>query len=110
MSEGVIISFFFVPSVNSHSPALHINGSLLVPLGGSARLLPALLQANDQDSPSERLLFQLVRGPTNGQVLLSTERDGEETGQREVGSNDTFTWAELELGRVHFRHWKDKPR
>ncbi|XP_037832589.1 extracellular matrix protein FRAS1 isoform X2 [Kryptolebias marmoratus] len=99
--------------VNAHSPALHINGSLLVPLGGSAPLLPALLQAKDRDSPPERLRFQLLRRPANGQLLLSAgeeEEEGGAAGWRELGSNDTFTWAEVELGRVHFRHRKDKAR
>ncbi|XP_013870055.1 extracellular matrix organizing protein FRAS1 [Austrofundulus limnaeus] len=91
--------------VNTVSPVLHVNGSLLVPLGGSVPLLPVLLQVKDRDSPSQRLLFQLVHRPTNGQVVLSTG-----TGLQELGTDDTFTWADLDQGRVHFRHLQDKSR
>ncbi|XP_072243382.1 extracellular matrix organizing protein FRAS1 isoform X1 [Leuresthes tenuis] len=98
---------------NSHTPALRINSSLLVPLDGYAPLLPALLQVKDPDSPSEQLVFQLIRGPSNGQLVLFTEGKGHETrgeAGRELNRDDTFTWAELGLGQVRFRHQKDEAR
>lgn len=101
--------------MNTHPPALQVNGSLLVPLGGFASLPPTLLQVKDPDSPSERLIFQLVQGPSNGRlVLIRGEEEGERGGRgrsgRELTRDDTFTWAELRTGRVRFRHQKDKAR
>ncbi|XP_069025425.1 extracellular matrix organizing protein FRAS1 isoform X2 [Embiotoca jacksoni] len=102
--------------VNTHPPALRVNGSLLVPLDGSAPLHPALLQVSDPDSPSELLIFQLVRGPSNGRLVLfgagdvEEETGGRRTPGRELSRDDTFTWAELKLGRVRFRHQRDKAR
>ncbi|TKS77877.1 Extracellular matrix protein FRAS1 [Collichthys lucidus] len=101
--------------VNTHPPALHINGSLLIPLGGFAPLPQTLLQVKDPDSPSERLIFQLVQGPSNGQLYLfkreeGEEREGHEMSGRELTRDDTFTWEDLRTGRVRFRHQKDQTR
>uniref|UniRef100_A0AAX7TTD3 VWFC domain-containing protein n=1 Tax=Astatotilapia calliptera TaxID=8154 RepID=A0AAX7TTD3_ASTCA len=71
---------FLVLSVNAHTPALHVNGSLLVPFDGFAPLLPTLLQVKDPDSPSEQLIFQLVQKPSNGRLVLFRGEEGEETG------------------------------
>ncbi|XP_028271092.1 extracellular matrix organizing protein FRAS1 isoform X9 [Parambassis ranga] len=98
--------------VNVHPPALQVNRSLLVPLDGFAQLLPALLQVKDPDSESEQLVFQLVQSPTNGRLVLFREEEEEEGARagRELSRDDTFTWAELGLGRVRFRHQKDQAR
>lgn len=105
----------FSPLVNTHPPALQINGSLLIPLGGFAPLPQTLLQVKDPDSPSERLIFQLVQGPSNGQLYLfkreeGEEREGHEMSGRELARDDTFTWEDLRTGRVRFRHQKDQTR
>lgn len=102
-------------SVNTHPPALQVNGSLLVPLGGFAPLPLTLLQVKDPDSPPERLIFQLVQGPSNGRLVLLRGEEGEERGGRgkagrDLTRDDSFTWAELRTGRVRFRHQKDKAR
>lgn len=107
--------FSFLLSVNTQPPALQVNGSLLVPLGGFTSLPPTLLHVKDPDSPSERLNFQLVQGPTNGQLVLfrlekGEVRGGEGTAGRQLTRNDTFTWEELRDGRVRFKHQKDKAR
>lgn len=99
-----------VLSVNAHTPALHVNGSLLVPFDGFAPLLPTLLQVKDPDSPSEQLIFQLVQKPSNGRLVLFRGEEGEETGGREIKKDDTFTWAELRHGRVRFQYQRDKDR
>uniref|UniRef100_A0A3Q3IUW6 VWFC domain-containing protein n=1 Tax=Monopterus albus TaxID=43700 RepID=A0A3Q3IUW6_MONAL len=101
--------------VNSQPPSLQVNGSLLVPLGGFAALPPTLLHVQDSDSPSQWLIFQLMQGPSNGRLLLFSEKEEEERGAqgkagRGLSKNDTFTWAELRAGRVRFRHQKDKAR
>uniref|UniRef100_A0AAX7USN5 Fraser extracellular matrix complex subunit 1 n=1 Tax=Astatotilapia calliptera TaxID=8154 RepID=A0AAX7USN5_ASTCA len=96
--------------VNAHTPALHVNGSLLVPFDGFAPLLPTLLQVKDPDSPSEQLIFQLVQKPSNGRLVLFRGEEGEETGGREIKKDDTFTWAELRHGRVRFQYQRDKDR
>uniref|UniRef100_A0A3Q2DG67 Fraser extracellular matrix complex subunit 1 n=1 Tax=Cyprinodon variegatus TaxID=28743 RepID=A0A3Q2DG67_CYPVA len=99
--------------VNHHTPVLHINGSLLVPIGGSAPLLPSLLEVRDPDSPSERMVFQIVQTPKNGQLVLLMEEEAGENGgktRRDLNREDTFTWVQLKLGRVHFKHLKNKAR
>ncbi|XP_028297024.1 extracellular matrix protein FRAS1-like, partial [Gouania willdenowi] len=100
---------------NSHAPTLQVMGSLMVPVGGFYPLLPPLLQVEDQDSPPENLLLQLVQAPSNGQLVLF--RQGEEQwrwGRGLAGHNlssySNFTWTEMKLGRVQFRHHSDKPR
>uniref|UniRef100_H3DH31 Fraser extracellular matrix complex subunit 1 n=1 Tax=Tetraodon nigroviridis TaxID=99883 RepID=H3DH31_TETNG len=87
--------------VNSRAPVLHVNGSLLVPLGAVAPLPATLLQVTDPDSPPERLVFSLVQVPSNGELLIEG---------RELDRGDTFGWAELTGGRVRFRHRRDKAR
>ncbi|XP_041854892.1 extracellular matrix protein FRAS1 [Melanotaenia boesemani] len=96
--------------VNTHAPTLHVNGSLLVPLGGVAPLQPTLLQVKDPDGPSQWPVFQLVHGPSNGQLVLLPEEGGENRGRRELSDDDTFTWEELRLARVRFIHQRDKAR
>ncbi|XP_076007225.1 extracellular matrix organizing protein FRAS1 [Genypterus blacodes] len=102
--------------VNSHPPKLHVNGSLLVPLGGLSSLSPRLLSVKDLDSPSEQLIFQLLQDPSNGWlVLFSGEEEEEDGGARgkvgkELSRDDTFTWEDLTAGQVRFRHNKDKAR
>ncbi|KAM8885583.1 extracellular matrix organizing protein FRAS1 isoform 1-T2 [Spinachia spinachia] len=95
--------------VNTRPPALRVNGSLLVPLGGSAPLAPDLLLAEDPDGPSEQLVFRVLRAPANGRLVLFGGEGGGEEG-RDLTGNDTFTWAELRSGRVRFRHQRDKAR
>uniref|UniRef100_A0A3Q3MY85 Fraser extracellular matrix complex subunit 1 n=1 Tax=Mastacembelus armatus TaxID=205130 RepID=A0A3Q3MY85_9TELE len=102
-------------TLNTHPPALQVSGSLLVPLGGFVPLAPTLLQVKDPDSPSERMVFQLVQAPSNGRLMVLREEEGEERGGRGkagrgLSRDDTFTWTELKSGRVRFRHQKDKAR
>ena len=102
--------------MNTQPPVLRVNGSLLVPLGGFAPLPPTLLRVKDPDSPSERLIFQLVQSPSNGRLVLfrgeeaGEEKESRRKAGRELTGDDTFTWAELRAGRVRFRHQKDKAR
>uniref|UniRef100_A0A3Q1CIX6 VWFC domain-containing protein n=1 Tax=Amphiprion ocellaris TaxID=80972 RepID=A0A3Q1CIX6_AMPOC len=93
--------------VNVHPPVLHVNGSLLVPLDGSAPITSSLLQVKDQDSPTDRLIFHLVQTPSNGRLVLV---GGVEGGEEELTEDETFSWTDLNLGRVRFRHQKDKTR
>ncbi|CAK6982948.1 LOW QUALITY PROTEIN: extracellular matrix protein FRAS1, partial [Scomber scombrus] len=100
---------------NTQPPTLQVNGSLLVPIGGFAPLPRTLLKVKDRDSPSERLIFQLVQGPGNGRLVLfrgeeeaGEEKEGRRKAGRELSKDDTFTWEELRAGRVRFRHQKDK--
>ncbi|XP_034027090.1 extracellular matrix protein FRAS1 [Thalassophryne amazonica] len=96
--------------VNTRPPTLRINGSVLVPLGGSAPLPPTLLLVKDPDSPPDQLIFQLLHTPRNGQLVLFGG-DGEETRRgRELARNNAFTWEELRSGQVWFRHSKNKAR
>lgn len=98
-------------SANSRPPVLHVNGSLLVPLGGLAPLPLTLLQASDPDSPAEQLVFSLVQAASNGELLLFGEKGGGGgTEGREMNSGDTFGWAELKEGQVRFRHRRNRAR
>uniref|UniRef100_A0A3B5B2R5 Extracellular matrix protein FRAS1-like n=1 Tax=Stegastes partitus TaxID=144197 RepID=A0A3B5B2R5_9TELE len=94
-------------NANSHPPVLRVNGSLLVPLDGSAPLPSTLLQVTDPDGPPDQLVFSLVQAPASGQLVLLGGEDG---GEAELGRDDTFTWAQLDLGRVRFRHRRDEAR
>uniref|UniRef100_UPI0037E879D7 extracellular matrix organizing protein FRAS1 n=1 Tax=Semicossyphus pulcher TaxID=241346 RepID=UPI0037E879D7 len=96
--------------VNTHPPSLQVNESLLVPLGGVAPLSPSLLLVKDPDSPSERLVLQVVQSPSNGLLLLFRGETGEQGGGRELRQDDTFTWAELRARQVRFRHQRDRSR
>ncbi|CAN9512669.1 unnamed protein product [Ophioblennius macclurei] len=96
---------------NSQPPVLQVNGSLQVPLGGLAPLLPTLLQVQDPDSPSEQLVLQLAQGPSNGVLLrFSGGAGAEKEGVEELSGEDTFSWKDLTLGRIRFRHQRDKSR
>ncbi|KAM8864960.1 extracellular matrix organizing protein FRAS1 isoform 2-T3 [Synchiropus picturatus] len=100
--------------VNAAPPALQVLGSLLVPLGGRAALVPSLLQVSDPDSPVERMSFHLVQGPRSGRlVLLVWDQDGEVGAQaqhQELHKDDTFTWNQLSTGQVQFVHHRGKAR
>lgn len=115
-SGGQVISLSVLPSLsaNTNSPDLQINSPLLVPLDGDAPLTPAMLQVEDPDSPAERLVFRLVLGPSNGRLvkLAGDEGNNQRGGEagRELNSDDTFTWSDLKLGRVRFRHRRDEAR
>ncbi|XP_061880359.1 extracellular matrix organizing protein FRAS1-like [Entelurus aequoreus] len=97
---------------NSSPPFLHVNGSLLVPLGGSVPLGPTLLPVQDQDSPPQALVFRLVRRPANGRLVVLGDEEAEPKAEegRELTEEDSFTWKQLEGGRVHFQHFRDKSR
>lgn len=98
-------------SANSRPPVLHVNGSLLVPLGGLAPLPLTLLQVSDPDSPAEQLVFSLVQAASNGELLLFGEEGGGGGSEgRELNSGDTFGWAELKEGQVRFRHRRNRAR
>ncbi|KAM4616687.1 extracellular matrix organizing protein FRAS1 [Polymixia lowei] len=101
---------------NAHPPTLKVNGSLQVPLGGSAPLPLSLLGAKDPDSPPDRLVFQLLQVPGNGRLVLFGGGEEEEerlrrgNGEKELAREDTFSWGDLRRGRVRFRHQQDKAR
>ncbi|KAG7278005.1 hypothetical protein CRUP_020321, partial [Coryphaenoides rupestris] len=81
-----------------HPPTLGVNGSLLVPLGGSAPLGVSLLRVRDPDSPPESLLLELLRGPTAGYLLLLGGGGGAD-GRRELLPGDAFTLTQLRHGQ-----------
>uniref|UniRef100_A0A3P9GZH8 Fraser extracellular matrix complex subunit 1 n=1 Tax=Oryzias latipes TaxID=8090 RepID=A0A3P9GZH8_ORYLA len=103
---GMMWLSLLLPSGNDHGPVLRVNGSLLVPLDGGAALLPSLLPVRGAGVGLERLVLQLVDPPTNGRLFM------EEVGARgrELKRDDSFTWTQLRLGRVRFRHHRDEAR
>ncbi|XP_034152338.1 extracellular matrix protein FRAS1 isoform X3 [Esox lucius] len=91
--------------VNIQAPTLRLNGSLLVPIGGIKPLDTTLLSAQDQDSPLESLLFQLLQTPSSGRLVVLQE--GRET---DLARDDTFSWAQLRDGQVCFTHDKNQAK
>ncbi|CAL8342836.1 unnamed protein product [Merluccius merluccius] len=89
-----------------HPPTLSVNGSLLVPLGGSAPLGVSLLGLRDPDSPPDALLLQLLVAPTTGHLLLL----GGGEGRRELLQGDSFTLTQLQNEQVVYTHTQDQPR
>ncbi|XP_030622204.1 extracellular matrix organizing protein FRAS1 [Chanos chanos] len=90
---------------NSHAPVLHVNGSLLVPIGGVRPLDPALLSVKDSDSQSESLVFQLLQLPSNGR-LVCVEKGQE----RHLDRDDSFTFTQLRERAVRFIHSAKQPK
>ncbi|KAL4623271.1 extracellular matrix protein FRAS1, partial [Arapaima gigas] len=91
--------------VNHHAPVLHVNSSLLVEIGGIRPLDLSFMTAWDPDGGTRNLIFQLIQPPTNGRLFRHV--DGKEASLRQ---EDTFTFAELENGTVHFAHNREKAR
>uniref|UniRef100_A0A8C7J2L3 Fraser extracellular matrix complex subunit 1 n=1 Tax=Oncorhynchus kisutch TaxID=8019 RepID=A0A8C7J2L3_ONCKI len=90
---------------NSQSPTLHISSSLLVPIGGTKPLDSTILSAQDQDSPPESLVFQLLQPPATGRMVVL--EGGREI---EMSRDDTFSWAQLQSRQVRFTHDKDQAK
>ncbi|XP_029617840.1 extracellular matrix protein FRAS1 [Salmo trutta] len=90
---------------NSQSPTLHISGSLLVPIGGTKPLDSTILSAQDQDSPPESLVFQLLQPPATGRMVVL--EGGREI---EMSRDDTFSWAQLQSRQVRYTHDKDQAK
>uniref|UniRef100_A0A8C7MVD0 Fraser extracellular matrix complex subunit 1 n=1 Tax=Oncorhynchus kisutch TaxID=8019 RepID=A0A8C7MVD0_ONCKI len=83
--------FYSDKKTNSQSPTLHISSSLLVPIGGTKPLDSTILSAQDQDSPPESLVFQLLQPPATGRMVVL--EGGREI---EMSRDDTFSWAQLQ--------------
>nr|XP_046204305.1 extracellular matrix organizing protein FRAS1-like [Oncorhynchus gorbuscha] len=90
---------------NSQPPTLHISSSLLVPIGGTKPLDSTILSAQDQDSPPESLVFQLLQPPATGRMVVL--EGGREI---EMSRDDTFSWAQLQSRQVRFTHDKDQAK
>uniref|UniRef100_A0A8C4Z636 Fraser extracellular matrix complex subunit 1 n=1 Tax=Gadus morhua TaxID=8049 RepID=A0A8C4Z636_GADMO len=83
-----------------HPPTLSVNGSLLVPLGGSGPLGVGLLVVRDPDSPPDALFLQLILAPAAGKLLLLGGGRGGE-GRRELLQGGSFTLNQLHNGQLH---------
>ncbi|KAJ8404524.1 hypothetical protein AAFF_G00337910 [Aldrovandia affinis] len=91
--------------VNTHAPVLRTNGPLLVEISGTTSLDLSVITAEDSDSSSEDLVFQLVLPPSNGRLIRLADKT-ETTLNRE----DTFTFRELKNRAVRFTHSKEKSK
>ncbi|XP_070250414.1 extracellular matrix organizing protein FRAS1 [Myotis yumanensis] len=89
----------------THTPGLHVNGSLTLAIGLMKPLDFSLLNVQDQDGRVEDLLFHVVSTPTNGQLVLS--RNGKEVQLDKAGH---FSWKDVNEKKVRFVHSKEKPR
>lgn len=89
----------------THTPGLHVNGSLTLAIGFMKPLDFSLLNVQDQDGRVEDLLFHVVSTPTNGQLVLL--RNGKEVQLDKAGH---FSWKDVKEKRVRFVHSKEKPR
>ncbi|XP_038615096.1 LOW QUALITY PROTEIN: extracellular matrix protein FRAS1 [Tachyglossus aculeatus] len=91
---------------NAHPPVLRANGSLVLGAGSTRPLDPSLLDVHDPDGGVADLLFQVLRPPTNGRLLL--RRAGAE--RRLLPGSDPFTWDDLREQSVLFVHSPEMPR
>ncbi|XP_046512812.1 extracellular matrix organizing protein FRAS1 isoform X5 [Equus quagga] len=89
----------------THTPSLHVNGSLSLAIGSMKPLDFSLLNVQDQDGNMEDLLFHVVSTPTNGQLVLS--RNGKEV---QLDKASHFSWKDVNAKKVRFVHSKEKPR
>uniref|UniRef100_A0A2K6FZ88 Extracellular matrix organizing protein FRAS1 n=1 Tax=Propithecus coquereli TaxID=379532 RepID=A0A2K6FZ88_PROCO len=89
----------------THTPSLHVNGSLTLPIGSVKPLDFSLLNVQDQGGRVEDLLFHVVSAPTNGQLVLS--RNGREVQLDKAGR---FSWKDVKEKKVRFVHSKEKLR
>ncbi|XP_012860276.2 extracellular matrix organizing protein FRAS1 [Echinops telfairi] len=89
----------------THTPSLHVNGSLTLPIGSMKPLEFSFLNVQAQGGRVEDLLFHVVSTPTNGRLVLS--RHGREVQLDKAGR---FSWKDVKEKRMRFVHSKEKPR
>ncbi|XP_023559071.1 extracellular matrix protein FRAS1 [Octodon degus] len=89
----------------THTPSLHVNGSLTLAIGAMKPLDFSLLNVQPHDGTVEDLLFHVVSTPTNGQLVLS--RNGKEAQLDKAGH---FSWKDVNQRKVRFVHSKEKLR
>ncbi|XP_075401034.1 extracellular matrix organizing protein FRAS1 [Tenrec ecaudatus] len=89
----------------THTPSLHVNGSLTLPIGSMKPLDFSFLNVQAQGGRVEDLLFHVVSTPTNGRLVLS--RNGKEVQLEKAGR---FSWTDVKEKRMRFVHSKEKPR
>ncbi|XP_060043899.1 extracellular matrix organizing protein FRAS1 isoform X2 [Erinaceus europaeus] len=89
----------------THTPGLHVNGSLTLAIGSMKPLDFSLLNVQDQDGRVEELVFHVVSSPTNGQLVLS--RNGKEV---QLDKARHFLWKDVNEQKVRFVHSREKPR
>ena len=75
------------------------NGTVVVAIGGSVFLDPLILDATDSDTDQSKLLFQVVRLPTNGQLVKTSS-----SGTQALSTGGTFNRAEMMAGIIQFVH------
>lgn len=86
-------------------PTLHVNGSLILPIGSMKPLDLPLLNVGARGGRLEDVQFRVVSAPTNGQLLLS--RNGKEV---QLGKAGHFSWKDVNENQVRFVHSREKPR
>ena len=77
------------------APVLAFTGSLAVGEGSLTTLGAAQLRATDVDDGAAQLIYKVLAAPAHGTVLL---------GAAALASGGTFTQADLDAGRVAYRH------
>ncbi|MGH0123135.1 UNVERIFIED_CONTAM: hypothetical protein FKN15_026250 [Acipenser sinensis] len=90
---------------NTQAPVLHVNGSLIVKIGGTKPLDFSFMSAHDPDSSAENLMFYLVQLPDNGRLVKMVK--GKEV---RLNRDDTFTFRDLREQAVRFIHAKEKSK
>ena len=77
------------------APVLAFTGSLALAEGSTSTLGAAQLQATDEDNVAAQLVYTVLAAPAHGAVLL---------GGVALGGGGTFTQADVDAGRVTYRH------
>ncbi|XP_041084402.1 extracellular matrix organizing protein FRAS1-like isoform X2 [Polyodon spathula] len=90
---------------NTQAPVLHVNGTLIVKIGGTKPLDFSFMSAHDPDSSAENLMFYLVQLPDNGRLVKMVK--GKEV---RLNRDDTFTFRDLREQAVRFIHAKEKSK
>lgn len=90
---------WFLFAANVHRPIIAANGSIVVVIGGSAFIDPLIVDATDSDTDQSKLLFQVVRLPTNGRLVKTS---GSKT--QVLSTGEIFTRAEMVAGIIRFVH------
>jgi len=91
-----------VTAVNS-APTLSSPG-ITVLEGGSLTMTTTQFNAADADSPLSSLTYRLDTAPSAGTLFIDLDGDGVIDSGEALGSNGSFTHADLAAGRVRYQH------
>ncbi|XP_039614478.1 extracellular matrix protein FRAS1 isoform X1 [Polypterus senegalus] len=90
---------------NSHPPILHVNGTLIVQIGGVKPLDLSFMSIQDLDTIPDQFVFYIVSLPNNGKLVKIVKGK-----QVPMNVDDTFTLSDLQEQAVRFIHSQEKSK